>query len=333
MDLLTDLATSCNAALQALPTDDSYQVPDDGISLLDVKNEIFISYLQGLALRNLLVVRSIKEGKSFDEVQDINTELTKKLAEQRLYLERGVRPLEQRIKYQVDKVVKAANDEVEQAAKKEKFEITKQNGSEESEEDEELDELAYRPNPAAFAAAETGEDNAARRAKSKEDGVYRPPRVSATAMPNFDQKERRKRPDRSTTVDEYISNELSTAPVAQPSIGSTITGSGRGVKNARAMAEEAARREYEETHLVRLSRDLKKEKAQRARERGGFGGEEWRGIGENLDRITDLTRNKSKVSALDKSRKRRAVEDGPRNDGIGGAFDVKRKRLDKKLRR
>ena len=42
---------------------------------------------------------------------------------------------------------------------------------------------------------------------------------------------------------------------------------------------------------------------------GGFGGEEWRGLGDSLDRIGDLTKRKGEDSALDKSRKRRAVED------------------------
>jgi U3 small nucleolar ribonucleoprotein protein LCP5 len=52
-----------------------------------------------------------------------------------------------------------------------------------------------------------------------------------------------------------------------------------------------------------------------------------------LDRIGDLTRKKGKDTVLDKSRKRRATEDGPRGDGIGDAFDMKKRRMDKKARR
>ncbi|KAH9835476.1 hypothetical protein Tdes44962_MAKER08534 [Teratosphaeria destructans] len=149
-----------------------------------------------------------------------------------------------------------------------------------------------------------------------------------------DRTERAKRPGRSATVDEYISHELSAAPVAEPSIGSTIAAGGRKTKNAKDLQKDADRREYEETNLVRLPAASKKEKGrQAARDRGGgFGGEEWKGLGESVDRIGDLTRRKGRDSALDKSRKRTswAVEDGPRGSGMGDAFEVKRRRLAKK---
>jgi U3 small nucleolar ribonucleoprotein protein LCP5 len=76
------------------------------------------------------------------------------------------------------------------------------------------------------------------------------------------------------------------------------------------------------------------------KDRANYGGEEWKGLGESLDRIGDLTRKKGKDTVLDKSRKRRATEDGPRGDGhgdgsmdMGSAFDQKKRRLDKKSRR
>ena len=73
------------------------------------------------------------------------------------------------------------------------------------------------------------------------------------------------------------------------------------------------------------------------KDRANYGGEEWKGLGESLDRIGELTRKKGKDTALDKSRKRRATEDGPRGDGMGdsmgGAFDMKKRRMDKKMRR
>lgn len=341
--LLTDFSKSCDSAIEALPELSAIAPPEHGVSLLDVKNELFLSYLQTLALRNLVIIRSIKEGQSFEDVQELNDTLTKTLVQQRVYLEKGVRPLEQRIKYQVDKVIRAASDEEVDAAKKQaqaavRKSVNKDDTGEEDDSDDdsenELDDLAYRPNPAAFAQAPSEDQNAARLAAIKQDGVYRPPRVSATAMPDIDQKERRERkPVRSTAVDEYIANEMSTAPAAQPSVGTTIVDGGRRVQNARALAEEAERREYEETNLVRLPPESKKDKAKKkSRDRVGFGGEELRGLGENLDRIADLTR-KTKTSALDRSRKRRAIEDGPRDDGAGRAFDIKRKRLDKKMRR
>ena len=121
-----------------------------------------------------------------------------------------------------------------------------------------------------------------------------------------------RRPQRSRTLDEYVSTEYSAAPVAEPSIGSNIAAGGRSSKSARQLKEEQERRDYEEMNLVRLPKHSKKELARLGYARrgndGGFGGEEWRSLGSSLDRITDLTRRKGgKEGALDRSRKRGRV--------------------------
>jgi U3 small nucleolar ribonucleoprotein protein LCP5 len=358
-DVLSSFTASTKLATTGLPDSESLLPPASGITLLDAKNEIFLSYLQSLALRNLNVLRGIKNGKKSEETSDMSDKLTRKLIEHRVYLDRGVRPLEQRIKYQVDKVVKAA--EVEDRAATQKLKPiangtakANEDSSDDSDDDsdgesaasagEEIDELSYRPNPAAFAAPQTEAEpeKVGRYSGKTEDGVYRPPRISATSMPTTEQREKRAaRPGHSATVDEYITNELSANPVAQPSIGSNLADRGRSVKNAKALAREAERRNYEETNLVRLPKESKKEMAKyKQKDRANYGGEEWKGLGESLDRIGDLTRKKGKDTVLDKSRKRRATEDGPRGDGhgdgsmdMGNAFDQKKRRLDKKSRR
>lgn len=355
-DVLSSFTSATTSTTAGLPDVGTLTPPDHGITLLDAKNELFLSYLQTLALRNLSVLRTIKSGNNADHAQSLNDKLTKKLVEHRVYLERGVRPLEQRIKYQVDKAVKAADDEERAATQKAQ---PKANGrakpaasdsEEDSDEDDEdadeqdaddIDALSYRPNPSAFAApaAAAADDNAARKAKSREDGVYRPPRVSATAMPTTETRQKKERPGRSATLDEYVSSELATAPLAQPSIGSNVTAGGRRTKNAKDLEKERERRDYEETNLVRLPKESKKELAkQKAREGNQYGGEEWRGLGESLDRIGDLTKRKGgKEGALDKSRKRgRDTQDSVRGDGtngMGGAFDIKKRRMEKKGRR
>ncbi|KAI6795563.1 hypothetical protein KC327_g16775 [Hortaea werneckii] len=354
-EILENITSATGAAAQGLPESSALLPPKDGITLLDTKNDIFLAYLQALALRNLNVIRSIKHGSDSGEAQKLSEDITKKLVEHRVYLERGVKPLESKIKYQVDKVMRAAEDEERserqkakagaQSKPKSKADDAEKDSDEEesSDEDEEdaIDAAAYRPNPASFAAtASASEDaNAARRQKSKEDGVYRPPRISATAMPTTEAREKkdRSRPERSRTLDEYVSQELSGAPMAEPSIGSTITAGGRKTKSDKQQREEAERTAYEETNLVRLPKESKKERAKKAakeRQGGGFGGEEWKGLGDSLDRIGDLTRRKGgKDSALEKSRKRNFVEDGPRGSGIGDAFETKRRRMEKKAGR
>lgn len=350
-DVLSSFTASTAVATTGLPDSETILPPDNGITLLDAKNEIFLSYLQSLALRNLNVLRGIKQGKNSDDTAALTDKLTRKLVEHRVYLDRGVRPLEQRIKYQVDKVVKAAEDEHRAANQKPQPAANggakEADSSDDSEDDsddesaasagEDIDELSYRPNPAAFAAppAEAEPEKVGRYSGKTADGVYRPPRISATAMPTTEQREKRAaRPGHSATVDEYITNELSSNPVAQPSIGSNVADRGRTMKNAKALAREAERRNYEETNLVRLPKESKKELAKyKQKDRANYGGEEWKGLGESLDRIGELTRKKGKDTALDKSRKRRATEDGPRGDGIGDAFDMKKRRMDKKARR
>ena len=82
---------------------------------------------------------------------------------------------------------------------------------------------------------------------------------------------------------------------------------------------------------MRLPKESRKEKAKSAGSRprdGGYGGEEWRGLGEGVERIERLTGRKKGVSVLERSRKR-AVEDGPRGDGVveaaGERFEKRRK--------
>ncbi|KAI5358241.1 hypothetical protein Slin15195_G065680 [Septoria linicola] len=350
-EVLAEFETATNSAINGLPTPETLHSPENGITLFDTKNEIFLAYLQALALRNLNVIRSVKAGNDVEKAQQLSNDITKKLVEQRVYLERGVGPLEKKLKYEVDRVVKAADDEernvhqkLQQAvtanghAKKAAEDHVTSASASDSDSDAELgaDMTSYGAKNAAMMGSAQNDSVSAAREQSAIDGVYRPPRISATAMPTTERREKKERgPGRSATIDEYVSTELSAAPLAQPSIGSNLAAGGRTSKNARQLNEEAERRDYEETHLTRLPAMSKKERAKKGLGRsneGGFGGEEWSNLGASLDRIGDLTKRKGKDSALDKSRKRRAVEDGPRGDGIGASFDTKKRRLAKKGR-
>ncbi len=134
-------------------------------------------------------------------------------------------------------------------------------------------------------------------------------------------------------MDEFISAELSSAPLAEPSIGSTIISGGRRNKSEKEKKDEQERREYEERNYVRLPKESKKERAKKGGRRdAGYGGEEWRGLGEGIDRIERLTTRKGGEgrSVLEKSRKR-PTEDGPRGSGglqAGQGFQKRLKALD-----
>lgn len=361
---LPSLTESLETAGKSIPPIETIQPPEDGFSLLDAKNEIFLSYLQTLALRNLDLIRDVRhiiangDTDSSKPNQALRDELVDNLIRHRVYLEKGVRPLEDRLRYTIDKSLRAATGAERSAVQKPATKDTgrvmsKSNGSGSASgpnsEDESSDDDSSSGEEDKSGAANAGAMSSrisapaannfqSRTAAQDKSGVYRPPRVTATSMPeNFDRQSRRKeRPDRSRTMDEYVASELADGPMAQPSIGSMIAEGGRRQISTKQREVEQERRDYEETHLMRLPSQGKKEKNKHRGKDAGFGGEDWRGLGEGLDRIDSLTRGvkrKDKESALDKSRKRRATEDGQRQDGTqGGLFDRRKKRMMKKLR-
>ncbi|KAK3324491.1 hypothetical protein B0T19DRAFT_231354 [Cercophora scortea] len=355
--LLDTLTKSLSSALEAAPKIKGLELSTDGLSLLDVKNELLLSYLQNLVFLILLKLRQARNGGPVQKLGEPNLDdlVVKKLVELRLYLEKGVRPLEDKLRYQIDKVLRAADDAqrsanaAAEAAKKNLGEDSdseneKGSGDEEEGEDEAADgrkiaDLQYRPNLSAFVrpagASSVGKQTDA-------SGVYRPPRIAPTVMPTTERREKTERKNlKSATLDEFIADEMSVAPVAQPSIGTTIMQGGRKVKTASERKNEAERKEYEESNFVRLPVMSKKDKIKAGKteksSRMQFGGEEWRDIGEGVDRINRLTQGKRSGTGtkalLEKSRKR-GIEtvDGPRGDGGGQGSATMGDRYQKRLK-
>ncbi|CAK7245398.1 MAG: hypothetical protein STHCBS139747_006979 [Sporothrix thermara] len=380
--LLDALQKSVTSVSDATPKLSALAPPEDGLSLLDVKNELLLSYLEHMIFLILLKLRSAStKNKNGDDDaaaelslsnSDLGKSVVKKLVELRLYLEKGVRPLEEKLRYQVEKALRAA-EEVERSAKqkadaaaaaaKDSDEESgsgsdSESGSDADGNDNEEEEIfgiedeeaaASRPNRGAFvrpasstaaaAAAKARTGSGAGAGEGSSGGVYRPPKIAPTMMPmtTTDRRERaaRRGPLKSATMDEFIADELSSAPLAELSVGANIAGRGRHMTTASERQREDERREYEEKNFVRLPKAGKKERAKQAAERGGssqmsFGGEEWRGLGEGVDRINRLTQRKSgggggagsTRSMLDKSRKRGIdTIDGPRGSGTGAGHE------------
>jgi U3 small nucleolar ribonucleoprotein protein LCP5 len=346
--LLAALTESVKSAIAAVPTATSTAPPAEGISLFDTKNELLLSYLQNLVFLIILKLRNVRNTAAEavqEKSDDIQTEIVKKLVELRVYLEKGAKPLESRLRYQIDKVIRAADE----AELKSQTPVTatnritkkpnKKNGlvhgsddgsaseisvseDEEDEETEKIDPLAYRPNPSALVrpSAPTGRDSA-------QEGIYRPPRITPVSLPTTTpaNKEKSSRPNRSTTLDEFVATELSGAPVAEPSIGSTIRDRGRNIVSAKERASQRERDAYEESNYTRLPTVGKKDKKNNGARNAGYGGEEWRDIGMGAERVTKALGRGNKTSALERSRKR------PREDSEGGgsrmgeAFEKRKK--------
>ena len=280
-DLLTSLADSLTSATASLPSNTNLVPPADGISLLDTKNELLLSYLHNLVFLIILKIRNQSSPDSAVE-PSLDEAVTKKLVELRIYIEKGIRPLETRLKYQLDKLLLAASEASVPPAPNGTTKISnapRQQGTKSdvsgSDSDPELapqpaiPDLAHRPNPSAFARPS---DTTTTR-QSASDGFYRPPRITPTALPSTEPSSRKKevRPRKSHALDEFIREEMDDAPVAEPSIGA-----GSGLRG-RAKEKEEARRDYEEMRLVRLPGEKKKKDRRRGE---GFGEDLANGFGD-----------------------------------------------------
>ena len=377
--LLETLTSSLTSTLSSLPDPTNLHPPADGISLLDVKNELFLSYLQHLVFLILLKLRNARassaaaagaadhhdatgataeaaenEKEEEEKAGTLDEKVVRKLVECRVYLEKGIRPLEARLKYQLDKVLRAADDDdvvVRLEAgkgngdgdgdgkKKKKGMISREDsrsgdGSEDgesdvsSEEDDEeenkstqptpptieIDDLSYRPNPSSLLrpsqpSSTTTTNKPFSSSNSKNNNIYRPPRIQPISLPTVTPptQKTKKPPYKSATLDEFITTELSSAPLAEPSIGSTIMAGGRRNKTQREREAEAERQRYEEANFVRLPGQTKKERrrlgGKAGREGGGgYGGEEWRGLDRGVERIERLTARRKGSGLLDGGR-------------------------------
>ncbi|XXG99464.1 hypothetical protein Hte_005803 [Hypoxylon texense] len=358
--LLDSLTNSLNSALEATPKISGIEPNKDGVSLLDVKNELLLSYLQNLVFLILIKIRNAKYGSSEEldkeDESNLSDTVVKKLVELRLYLDKGVRPLEEKLQFQLDKILRAADDAdriAAQAANTAEASESEDGSGDSDDEDASEDEAPRRPafdisakqfapSFSNFAPASNPVGMAA--AAQDKTGVYRPPKIMPTAMPTAERRERvERRPMKSATMDEYISTELSSAPLAEPSIGTNVVAGGQKIKTASERREEERKREYEETNFVRLPKESKKERAQRSKveARSGkmqFGGEDWRDLDEGVDRIERLTRRKEgggggAKALLEKSRKRgRETVDGKRGSGLSSVTKELGERFNKRVK-
>jgi len=306
----------------------------------------------------------------------VGADAVKELVKIRVLLERGVKPLEGKLKYQIDKVIAAASSPTlgdtapapatkETEARNDKGsdkDSSDEDGIEHDDDDDEdcshrqklrpdatvapapvstiaRKELAFRPNPAALLKPSAPALSSLSTANSS-DGIYRPPRISATTMPEPNKPAGEDKPLRrkSHMLDEFVADELSTAPIAEPSIGSTIIDSGRMVKTARDRREERERQEYEENNFIRLPKMGKKEarelKRRGGREANGMGGEDWSSFTGDIEKLTKGADGAGKsAKLLERSRKRRGDGDGGEGGSsrvVGESFERRKERLAKR---
>ena len=374
--VLGDLTASLWSTLDAASKIDSVEGPQAGLSLLNTKNELLLSYLQHLVFLVLLKIRNNKAEAS-ESVQDDTPEVSmasvvEKLVELRLYLEKGVRPLEEKLRFQIEKALRAANDAERREKrvsvdKKDDLSASSSDSSSGfSHDDNDNDEASgsesharqnERTNsgPVLSSMSIPKRKLSAGRGEKDPSRPYRPPKNRPVLMPSLrkERDESQRKSMKSRTIEEYINSELLPRPLEQPSIGSTIAERGRVFKTAAQRREEDERRDYEESNLVRLPNSSRKERKQGNAVEGRharmtFGGEEWLDLDTGVRRIEALTAKKGPTGvkgALERSRKRyrdamsgaAAAKDGQRGPGnqnieIGDRYRKKLKFLERGTR-
>jgi U3 small nucleolar ribonucleoprotein protein LCP5 len=301
--LIETISSSLANTTSSLPT----TVPDapNGLSLLTLKNNLLLSYLQSLSLLTISKLSHPEFTLQTPESQSIIWNLI----QDRVHLEKGVQPLETKIGYQIRKLLRAADDpsNMKTSASREKDES-----------------LLFKPNPAALVSAAPAADT------ETSEAVYRPPKISSTALPTA----RAEGPRRNKVLEEFIAQtELSNAPTPLPSIGSNLAGI--GARNTYKTTRHKDVEQYEEENFIRLPSTIMKEKKGR-KERGGmqeFGGEDWSGLQRIGMGKWDFGKREGRV---ERSRKR-GFEEGVGGTGeevSGQAFEKRKKVLEgRKMRK
>lgn len=236
----------------------------DGISLLDLKNEALLAYIADLLL--VAAAQLAQNDKLFGESRE-------HAIQQRVTLEKGVKSLEMKIAYQIDKVLRAYRKslEVQTEGQSDDKKVSSENPTYEADSDSDFDPTAYRPNVASLNSLSNAPE---------ENERYIAPKISAN-MPASETRSRAAPRRRDFAMEEYI-RESGDAPVAEASVGSQIMDSGRGGERTRRERERDREvQEYEEANFTRISQTsskrARKEAAQRQRDAttNKFFGEDW----------------------------------------------------------
>lgn len=296
----------------------------EGVSLLALKNNALLSYLNNLALITLSHITRLEEENEISEEDRLK--LIKQSIVQRVTLEKGIKPLEKKLNYQLDKMVRSytrmENDDKNIESKIKQRENDKEDNSDsesesntesESESDSDEDEINYKPDAVALAKMTTEKSKSKSKSKDKDlaKEKYKPPRVSAIAPPKLmkdpDQKEKNTRQQKLQSMEEYL-REQSDTPTVETSIGSTIVDHGRGgVKTQHDRNKEKRIQDYEESNFTRLPQSqTKKSVQQRQRDmQNHFGGEDWSIFNNNREVSSDTSRKRKPTSSWDRAKKRR----------------------------
>ncbi|KAJ3065318.1 hypothetical protein HK102_007932 [Quaeritorhiza haematococci] len=271
-ELQTKVSEVRKARVQGLSTSVSQdEVPTTkGVSLLEVKLHTLLSYITNLSFYMLLKVN----GHRLEDHPVVD-----KLVEARVFLEK-MKPLEQKLKYQIDKLVKAAviAEQAESSAGRvEESRGRKSRGDGEGGEESLTasglsDPLKFKPNPMNLVA---GKDNEAETGTDSGTGVYRPPKLAPTFFDDGSSKSRAAKLTQrqmEKAQRSRLMNELRAQFDERPE-EMTAEGTGYGAREVGNELDDrwTEREQYEEENFVRLNLSREDKKARKAiLKRGGL---------------------------------------------------------------
>ncbi|CAI1960125.1 hypothetical protein SEUBUCD646_0E02130 [Saccharomyces eubayanus] len=304
--------------------------PTEKVSLLSLKNGSMLGYINSLMM---LIGDRLDEKCKNPTAMDAR----ERSVQHRVVLERGVKPLEKKLSYQLDKLTRAYTKmekeykDAEKRALERSSLVSHGDGADSEDEDSSDEEMAYRPNTAGIintdkksshraTAEEASKEENGEEDGENESGVYRPPKITAVLPPQqthfedkFNAREHKDRSNKSRmqAMEEYI-RESSDQPDWSTSIGADIVNHGRGgIKSSRDTEKERKVTSFEEDNFTRVNVTNKNDKRkQKQRERSArvnvIGGEDF-GIFSSKRKLEDSTSRrgaKKTRSAWDRAQRR-----------------------------
>lgn len=289
----------------------------EGMSLLALKNSSLLSYVNNLVLVLLSHLERIGEDADAQKLETLKSKAVESSVQNRVILEKGIKPLEKKLTYQLDKMVRSYHRMEEDNAKMEaKISQTEKtlahqpdsaSDSESEDSSDDDDALAYKPDAAAL--AKMAKPSKYARKDRDADDKYKPPKISAAAPPQA-QFSDRAGPKQSTrklqSMEEYLA-ESSDLPQTESSIGATIVDHGRGgVKTSREKQKEREIQRYEESNFTRLHSTVTKKtfKQKMAERANNFAGEDWSMFNNKRNFKEGTSRKRKSGTAWDRVKKR-----------------------------
>lgn len=333
--LLTSLEETNDSVLSLADKIESNEVPDlvsdllkrtnskipEGVSLLDLKNNSMLSYVNSLILVVLARIESMKTNDS-TEINKIKDQAIQSSIVQRVTMEKGIKNLEKKLQYQLEKMIrnyhKMEKESSEDAINK-KIEAKEQQEEEDSAEDndedsEAEDELNYKPDASSFmkpSADKKKKSKFSKSSKDKESGEktekYKAPKIAAALPPTEFKDKVNRRANKSSklsSMEEYL-QETGDAPLVTSSVGSNILDHGRGgVQTEKQRRKEQEIKKFEESNFTRISSSVAKKQEGKRKYKDAFFGEDW-GIFNNKNETDMNTKRAKPKSAWERAKKRK----------------------------